>query len=67
MQRWLLENGRLNEGTARPEMRRPILRWLALAGIAILMLVLALIASQGGGPTAGDATVEPTVTMVANP
>jgi hypothetical protein len=67
MQRWLLENGRLNEGTARPEMRRPALRWLALAGIAILMLILALIASQGGGPTTGDATVEPTVTMVANP
>jgi conflict system STAND superfamily ATPase len=68
MQTWLLENGRLNERTGRPDIHRPALRWLALAGIAILVLALVLIASQGGTtPASGNAIVEPTVTLMTNP
>jgi hypothetical protein len=68
MQSWLLENGRLNERAERPDLRRPALRWLALAGIVILVLALVLIASQGGTPAPiSDAIVEPTVTLMTNP
>jgi hypothetical protein len=68
MQTWLLENGRLNERSGRPELRRPALRWLALAGIVILVLALVLIATQGGTPaTPTNPIAEPTVTLMTNP
>lgn len=68
MQTWLLENGRLTETAARAEFRRPGLRWLALAAIAVLVMALVLIASQNSAPvTANETAPVATVTLVANP
>jgi hypothetical protein len=65
MQSWLLENGRLDDSAPRPNIRRPLMRWLALGGLVLLIAVLVLVATQTKPP--GDAIIEPTVTLVTNP
>jgi hypothetical protein len=68
MQNWLMENGRLTEGRISGEIRRPGLRWLAVAALALLIVALVLIASQTSAPvTANETAPVATVTLVANP
>lgn len=68
MQNWLLENGRLTEGTKRAEIQRPGLRWLAVAAVAVLVIALIFIAGQNSAPITVNETVPvATVTLVANP
>jgi hypothetical protein len=66
MQSWLLENARLTENTS-DRAPRPRLQWVVLAIVALIVIALVLVASQGSAPTASADAPQPTVTLLPNP